>query len=177
MTNPLITSVISPYLKTAVSNDKSYINTKTFTILIADDDENACYLMSEALAEVPLAINLYVLQDGSELLDYLYRRGQYSDPTSSPRPNLILLDLNMPCLNGKEALAQIKSNSNLKHIPIVVITTSKREEDILDCYKLGANSFIVKPLTFKELVNVMKALCHYWFEIVTPPPHTDLSSV
>ncbi|WP_249070468.1 response regulator [Argonema antarcticum] len=138
--------------------------------MIANDDENACFLMEEALLEVPLAMNIYFVEDGEELLDYLYCRGQYASATKRyPRPDLILLDLNMPRLNGREALKEIKSDPKLGHIPIVVLTTSQQEKDIFNCYSLGANSFIVKPLTFKELVRVMTCLCRYWFEIVSLP--------
>lgn len=159
-------------LEIAFNKDKPYINTKKFTIVIANDDENACFLIEEALQEVPLATNLYFVEDGEELLDYLYCRGQYGDSTNLPRPDLILLDLNMPRLNGREALKQIKSDPNLGHIPIVVLTTSHQKEDIFNCYSLGANSFIVKPLTYKELVRVMTGLCRYWFEIVSLPSDT-----
>lgn len=102
-------------------------------------------------------------------MDYLYRRGKYLDPISSPRPGLILLDLNMPRKDGREALQEIKANAQLRHIPIVVLTTSKAEEDIYRSYDLGANSFITKPVTFAALVEVMKTIGKYWFEIVELP--------
>ncbi|MCL1465207.1 response regulator [Argonema galeatum] len=156
-------------LEIALNKDKAYINTKKFTMVIANDDENACFLIEEALQEVPLAMNIYFVEDGEELLDYLYCRGQYASPNLYPRPDLILLDLNMPRLNGREALKEIKSNPKWRHIPIVILTTSRQEKDIFNCYSLGANSFIVKPLTFKELVKVMTCLCRYWFEIVSLP--------
>lgn len=102
-------------------------------------------------------------------MDYLYRRGQYTEPKSSPRPGLILLDLNMPRKDGREALREIKTDPQLRHIPIVVLTTSKAEEDIYRSYDLGANSFITKPVTFSGLVEVMKTIGKYWFEIVELP--------
>ena len=139
------------------------------TILMADDDEDDCMLAREALVESRLANDLHFARDGEELMDYLYRRGKYLDPISSPRPGLILLDLNMPRKDGREALQEIKANAQLRHIPIVVLTTSKAEEDIYRSYDLGANSFITKPVTFAALVEVMKTIGKYWFEIVELP--------
>lgn len=140
------------------------------TILMADDDEDDCLLAQEALAESRLAFsNLHFVRDGEQLMDYLYQRGKYSNLHSSPRPGLILLDLNMPKKDGREALKQIKADANLRRIPIVVLTTSKAEEDIYRSYDLGANSFISKPVTFSGLVEVMRTLGKYWFEIVELP--------
>lgn len=126
-------------------------------------------LAREALTESRLANELYLVRDGEELMDYLYQRSQYADPSSSPRPGLILLDLNMPRKDGREALREIKSDSNLRQIPVVVLTTSKAEEDIYRSYDLGANSFITKPVTFASLVEVIKTIGKYWFEIVELP--------
>lgn len=141
----------------------------TVTILMADDDEDDCMLAREALAESRLANNLYLVRDGEELMDYLYQRGKYADLNLAPRPGLILLDLNMPKKDGREALREIKADPQLKHIPVVVLTTSKAEEDIYRSYELGANSYITKPVTFASLVEVMKTLGKYWFEIVELP--------
>lgn len=138
-------------------------------ILMADDDEDDCLLAQEALAGSQYANALQYVQDGEELLDYLYRRGKYIEVSSSPRPSLILLDLNMPKKDGREVLKEVKSDLNLRLIPIVVLTTSKAQEDIYRSYELGANSFITKPVTFESLVEVMKALEKYWFEIVELP--------
>jgi CheY-like chemotaxis protein len=136
---------------------------------MADDDEDDCMLAREALTESRLANDLYIVRDGEELMDYLYRRGQYANPNISPRPGLILLDLNMPKKDGREALREIKNNPELRRIPVVVLTTSKAEEDIYRSYDLGANSFIIKPVTFAALVEVMKTIGKYWFEIVELP--------
>ncbi|NEP57949.1 MAG: response regulator [Symploca sp. SIO2G7] len=136
---------------------------------MADDDPDDCMLAKEALAESRLANDLRFVKDGEELLDYLHHRGKYAQLGSSPRPGLILLDLNMPKKDGREALKEIKADPNLRYIPIVVLTTSKAEEDIHRSYDLGANSFIVKPVTFSSLVEVMKTLRKYWFEIVELP--------
>ncbi len=143
---------------------------KPITILLADDDADDRMLARDALAESRLANDLRFVEDGEELLDYLHRRGKYADPASSPRPGLVLLDLNMPRMDGREALREIKAEESLRHIPIVVLTTSKAEEDIYRTYNLGVNSFITKPVSFAGLVTVMKALGRYWFEIVELPP-------
>lgn len=141
----------------------------TVTILMADDNEDDCMLAREALAESRLTSVLHFVQDGEELMDYLYRRGKYAEESNSPRPGLILLDLNMPKKDGREALKEIKADPKLRQIPIVVLTTSKSEEDIYRSYDLGANSFITKPVTFASLVEVMKITVKYWFEIVELP--------
>jgi CheY-like chemotaxis protein len=138
-------------------------------ILLADDDEDDRMLAKDALQESRLANDLYTVADGEELLDYLHRRGRYADPACSPRPGLILLDLNMPRKDGREALKEIKADASLRQIPVVVMTTSKAEEDIYRTYDLGANSFITKPVMFESLVRVMKDLSTYWFEIVELP--------
>lgn len=142
---------------------------KPITILLADDDEDDRLMAREALEESKLANDLHTVPDGEELLDYLYRRDRYSDPANSPRPGLILLDLNMPRKDGREALKEIKADPELRQIPIVVLTTSKAEEDVFRTYDLGVNSFITKPVSFDGLVHVMKSLAHYWFTIVKLP--------
>ncbi len=144
-------------------------NRTSVVILMADDDEDDCMLAREALIESRLANALHCVKDGEELMDYLYQRGKYTQESTAPRPGLILLDLNMPKKDGREALIQIKSDSNLRQIPVVVLTTSKTEEDIYRSYDLGANSFITKPVTFASLVEVIKTLGKYWFEIVELP--------
>ena len=142
---------------------------RSITILMADDDPDDCMLAKEALEENRLANGLRFVGDGEELMEYLYRRDKYKEPAAAPRPGMILLDLNMPRKDGREALKEIKADPNLRHIPVVILTTSKAEEDILRTYDLGASSFITKPVTFESLVEVMKALAKYWFEIVELP--------
>ena len=139
------------------------------TILMADDDPEDVMLAEEALEEARLANHFYSVGDGEELLQYLRRQGKFSDPDSSPRPGLILLDLNMPRKNGLEALEEIKSDADLRRIPVVVLTTSRAEEDVYKSYDLGVNSFISKPVSFDGLVEAMKVLGRYWFEIVARP--------
>jgi CheY-like chemotaxis protein len=144
-------------------------STKPVTILMADDDQDDCLLVKDAFVESRLLNDLRFVEDGEELMDYLYHRGKYAEIDSSPRPGLVLLDLNMPRKDGREALEEIKSDSDLRSIPIVVLTTSKQEEDILRSYDVGANSYVTKPVTFKGLVDVMKTLGRYWLEIVELP--------
>ncbi len=139
-------------------------------VLVADDDPEDRMLIEDAFEESRLANPLEFVVDGEDLLDYLHRRNGYSDPSSSPRPGLILLDLNMPRKDGREALKEIKSDPDLRQIPIVVMTTSRAEEDVLRTYDLGVNSFITKPVTFEGLVEVVKMLGRYWFQIVELPP-------
>ena len=141
----------------------------SITILMADDDAGDRLLAKEALAEARLANDLHFVEDGEELLEYLCRREGYSGLNGSPRPGLILLDLNMPRKDGREALKEIKADPVLRRIPVLVLTTSKAEEDILRTYDLGANSFITKPVKFEGLVEVMKTLQKYWFDIVELP--------
>ena len=148
---------------------------RPITILMADDDEEDCLLTKEAWDENRLANDLRFVGDGEELMEYLQHRGKYSDPADSPAPGLILLDLNMPKKDGREALREIKASPELRRIPIVVLTTSKAEEDILRSYDLGASSYITKPVTFEELVKTVKHLEHYWFQVVELPAASPVS--
>jgi CheY-like chemotaxis protein len=139
------------------------------SILMADDDADDREMAREALAENHLANDIHFVEDGVQLMDYLKRRGKFANPPDSPRPGLILLDLNMPKKDGREALAEIKADPELQQIPIVVLTTSKQEEDIYRSYQLHANSYITKPVTFEALVQVVATLGKYWLEIVELP--------
>jgi len=145
------------------------------TILLADDDEEDQMLVKEALTESRLANELRFVGDGEELLDYLRRRGKYRTPALSPRPGLVLLDLNMPKKDGREALHEIKSDPELRRTPVVILTTSKAEEDVYRSYELGVNSYISKPVTFEGLVAIVKTLGAYWFEIVELPDRGEES--
>ena len=144
-------------------------NAKAVVILLADDDADDREMTRKALAKNHLANEVYEVVDGEELLDFLRHRGRYAPPALSPTPGLILLDLNMPKKDGREALAEIKADPALRRIPVVVMTTSKAEEDIFRMYDLGSNSFISKPITLTALVDVMIVLGQYWFQIVTLP--------
>ena len=145
-------------------------NPKSIVILVADDDAEDRMLVKEALEEGRLANNVHFVVDGEELMNYLRGKGKFADRAKYPPPGLVLLDLNMPKKDGREAMKEIKSDPILRVIPIVVLTTSKAEEDILRTYNLGVNSFITKPVTFSSLVDIMKTLGKYWFEIVELPP-------
>jgi two-component system response regulator len=138
------------------------------TILIADDDADDRMMIKEALEENNFSHDMRFVQDGEELLDYLHQRGKYLTEKVL-RPNLIILDLNMPKVDGREALSQIKSNVNLKRIPVIVLTTSRAEEDIIRTYDLGVNSFICKPVRYNDLVIVAREIGNYWFSTVALP--------
>jgi CheY-like chemotaxis protein len=142
---------------------------KSIVILMADDDADDRLLAKDALSECRLANDLHFVENGEELLDYLRGRGKFAKLADAPRPGLILLDLNMPKKDGREALREIKADPELRKIPVVVLTTSKADTDIGCIYELGANSFISKPVSFDSLVEVMKILGRYWFEIVELP--------
>ncbi|HLH18385.1 MAG TPA: response regulator [Bryobacteraceae bacterium] len=139
------------------------------TILYADDDAEDRMLVLEAFKESRLRNELHFVEDGEELMDYLHRRGAFAHLAGHPLPGLILLDLNMPRKDGREALEEIKRDPVLRAIPVVVLTTSKAEEDILRAYNLGVSSFVVKPVTFDSLVEVTRMLQRWWFEIVELP--------
>ncbi|MCE5245189.1 MAG: response regulator [Syntrophobacteraceae bacterium] len=145
------------------------VRSKPIVILMADDDQDDCMLVKDVFEELHLAGDLYFVDDGDKLLDFLHHRGAYTEGNSYPRPSLILLDLNMPRKDGREALREIKADRSLRSIPVVILTTSNEEEDICRSYKAGANSFITKPVTFEGLADVMKSLGKYWFEIVELP--------
>jgi CheY-like chemotaxis protein len=142
---------------------------KPIVILIAEDDAEDRMLVKDALDESRLANDLRFVENGEELLNYLLNKNKYENKTENPLPGLILLDLNMPKMDGREALREIKKHPQLKVIPIVVLTTSQAEEDVLRTYDLGVSSFITKPVTFASLVDIMRTLGKYWFEIVELP--------
>ena len=144
--------------------------TKPITILMADDDPDDRHLTQEAFAESRLANDLRFVEDGEELMDYLMRRGKYADPASSPRPAILLLDLNMPKKDGREAASEIKSDPALRHIPIVVLTTSTSEEDVMETYGAGVNSFVSKPATFDGMLALARELSNFWIETIDLPP-------
>jgi CheY-like chemotaxis protein len=142
---------------------------RTTTILIAEDDPDDRLLVKDAFEEIRLNTHLRFVEDGEDLMDYLCRRGRYRRQEPAPKPAIIFLDLNMPKKDGREALGEIKANSKLRAIPIVILTTSKEEEEIIRSYDLGANSYVIKPMTFKELARVVKDLARYWLKIVELP--------
>jgi two-component system response regulator len=139
---------------------------KSITILMADDDADDRLMTKEAFEASQLVNDLRFVEDGVQLMDYLYQRGAYSDPELAPKPGIILLDLNMPKKDGREVLAEIRNNPMFRCIRVIVMTTSKAEEDIYRTYNLGAASYITKPVTFEALVEVIRTLGKYWLEIV-----------
>ena len=140
---------------------------QSISILVADDDPDDRLLIADAFSEAYLANELRFVHDGEELLSYLPQRAPF---VGAPRPGMVLLDLNMPRKDGREALAEIKADSDLRNIPVVVLTTSRAEEDVLRAYDLGVAGFVVKPVSYVALVDLVKGLANYWFEIVELPP-------
>jgi CheY-like chemotaxis protein len=138
-------------------------------ILMADDDPDDRMMADQALKLHRLGNGLMFVEDGQELMDYLHRQGPYADAIRFPYPDLILLDLNMPRKDGREALRDIKADPKFRRLPVIVLTTSKTEEDILRSYDLGANTFITKPVTFQGLADAMRIISTYWFELVKLP--------
>lgn len=143
---------------------------RPITILMADDDADDRQLTREALEESRLANDLRFVEDGEQLMNYLRREGEFQSEEDAPRPGLVLLDLNMPRKDGRTALSEIKADPELRQIPVVILTTSKSDEDVYRTYDLGVNSYIVKPVTFEALVDILQTLEKYWFEIVELPP-------
>ena len=144
-------------------------------VLLADDDEDDRIMTADAFREARLVNELICVTDGEELMDYLYHRGKFAPPAAAPRPGLLLLDLNMPRKDGKEALREIKADPNLRSIAVVVLSTSETQDDIQRIYDLGAYSYVSKPVTFEGLVRAIKVIGTYWFKIVTLPDHKDAS--
>lgn len=139
-------------------------------LLVAEDDEDHFFLIREVLEKLGTAMTLRHVQDGEELMDYLFRRGKYAGPQKAPGPNLILLDLNMPRKNGREVLKEIKSDAKWRHIPVIVLTSSRALEDQKYCYEQGANCLILKPLGFNQWMNFAKTFARYWLEMAVLPP-------
>jgi len=139
------------------------------TILMADDDPDDRFLVGEALTEASVRTDFRTVEDGEKLMDYLRRKGKYADPELSPRPSLILLDLNMPRKDGREALKEIKADPDLRQIPIVVLSTSQAPEDIFGSYDLGANSFASKPGSYDGLHDLIETITTYWAGAVLLP--------
>ena len=146
---------------------------KPITILMADDDPDDRLLTADALKEARLINDIRFVENGEELLDYLRKQGKFAGSVDAPRPGLILLDLNMPRKDGRTVLKELKQDADLRTIPVVVLTTSKDDEDVYKSYDLGVNSYIVKPVTFEALVDILQTLEKYWFEIVELPPQRE----
>ena len=147
------------------------MNAEVKKILIVDDDHNDVELCITALAEKNLANEVVVAEDGVEALDYLYKRGRYSD-FDKGNPAVILLDIKMPRMNGIEVLKIIRSDPEFKLIPVIMVTSSREERDLVESYKLGANSYVVKPVDFIQFINAIKVLGQYWAVVNQPPSST-----
>jgi CheY-like chemotaxis protein len=147
------------------------INGRPAVILLAEDDPGDQELTRRALEEGAIRNELHIVTDGEAALDYLFRRGKYQNPATSPRPDLLLLDLNMPKVDGRQVLQHVRADTNLRRLAVVVLTTSQHEEDIIRTYELGANSYITKPMELRQFMQVIQALETYWFQIVVLPPH------
>jgi CheY-like chemotaxis protein len=143
---------------------------KPAIILLAEDDPGDQELTRRALEEAPFQNKPYIVGDGEEALDYLFRRGKYQNSFLSPRPDLLLLDLNMPKVNGRQVLECIRADAILRRLAVVVLTTSQRQEDIIQAYDLGANSYIIKPVELQPFMQVIQTLEAYWFRMVVLPP-------
>ena len=147
------------------------VDRQPIVILIADDDEEDQMLTRETFEDRRLANELRFVKNGEEVMQYLRRQGKFAEPWTSPRPGLILLDLNMPRKDGRECLAEIKSDVEFRDIPVFVLTTSRAEEDVHQTYELGGSSFISKPVTYESLLALVRTLSHYWFQTVRLPDH------
>lgn len=143
--------------------------TRRAVVLLAEDDAGDIELTRRSLERADVRVDVRVTRDGAETLEYLCRRGRYAEIEASPRPDLVLLDLNMPKVDGREVLRQIRAESMLRAMPVVVLTTSDREADILQSYGLGANSYITKPPEIAKFTHVLQSLAKYWLEIVVLP--------
>ncbi len=143
---------------------------RTAAILLVEDEAGDQELIRRALSSGNIKKELYVVKDGEDALDYLYRRGRYAEGKGFPLPDLILLDLNLPRLDGREFLARIKADPKLRRIPVVVLTTSRQDNDIAQCYDAGANSYVVKPASVEQIMKLVHALENYWFNVVELPP-------
>jgi CheY-like chemotaxis protein len=142
-------------------------------ILLVEDNPADQELIRRAMEKATIRKELRIVGDGEEALDYLFRRGKYQAPASSPRPDLLLLDLNLPRVNGYQVLEEIRADSKLRPMPVLVLTTSRQEKDIIRSYELGCNSFITKPVDLDQLARFVQAIEKYWFEIAVLPSKTE----
>ena len=141
------------------------------TILLVEDNPAEQNLTRRALSKGVMKCNLYTVSDGEEAMAYLLRQGKYEDPKTSPRPDVVLLDLNMPKLDGRQVLERMKSDPEINTIPVVVLTTSTHEQDVVRSYELGCNSFINKPVDVHVFLEALEQLGSYWLKLVVLPAH------
>jgi CheY-like chemotaxis protein len=150
---------------------------KPISILVADDDPDDRMMIEEAFVENRIANKIDFVEDGEQLMAYLHREGPYAELKDTPFPGIVLLDLNMPKKDGREALREMKADPELCRIPVIVLTTSIAEEDIVRTYGLGVSSFITKPVSFEGLVDAVRVICKYWIQIVALPPECSARRV
>ncbi|HEY9657839.1 MAG TPA: response regulator [Allocoleopsis sp.] len=143
------------------------LQAKLLTILLVEDSKSDAVLIQETLSDSKFLNELHLVRDGVEATDFLYQKGKY---VNAPRPDIILLDLNLPKKNGRELLAEIKADENLMTIPVVVLTTSSHEADVLRSYELRANCYLVKPVELDQFIEVVKSIEHFWLALVELPP-------
>ena len=149
------------------------VDVKPAVILLIEDDKGDQELTRRSLEKGKIKNDLFIVEDGEQALDYLFRRGKYSDPAVSPRPDLVLLDLNLPKIDGRKVLEEIRNCDKLKKLVVVIMTTSTQEEDIIRSYEMGVNSYITKPFDFQQFVKVVQEVGHYWFQVVVLPPKEE----
>jgi len=142
-------------------------------LVMVDDDEDDCLLVEAALYEALLKCDFRCVEDGLEMMDYLNNRGRFGELGAAPRPDIILLDLNMPRMNGLAVLQELKTNPRFRAIPVIILTTSREDEDVIACYDLGANTYITKQPSFEGLVAALKSFREYWLETATLPQRSD----
>ena len=141
---------------------------KPFVVLMAEDDEHDIVATRRAWKKHHIANPLYIVNDGEECLDFLYQRGKYSEPGAAPRPGILLLDIKMPKVDGLTVLKQIRENGELRHLPVIILTTSKAEEDRVRSYDLGANAYIVKPVGFENFSEAVRTISLFWQLVELP---------
>ncbi len=155
-------------MTTAIA-DAIQIEKKIFTILYAEDDEDDFFLLSDSLRKANFKCDLHRVRNGQEALDFLYHKNAFQDSLKHPRPNMVLLDLKMPIMDGNEALKRIRSDKEFSKIPVVVLTSSKATEDISKSYGYGANSYIQKPDWYEEMISLVNMIGRYWFQLIVLP--------
>lgn len=143
-------------------------------LVMVDDDEDDCLLVEAALHEANLKCDFFCVENGMEMMDYLNQRGRFENSGNAPRPDIVLLDLNLPRMSGLQVLEVIKTDQRFRAIPVIILTTSREEEDIESCYDMGANTYIIKEASFAGLVSAIKVVREYWLETVTLPPKGEL---
>jgi two-component system response regulator len=142
-------------------------------VLVVEDSPADQEILRRAFRSVDNGCDLRMILDGETALSYLHQTEPYTRPSSAPQPDLILLDLNLPNLTGREVLERIRANPRIRHIPVIILTTTQAQQEVLECYRLGANCFITKPSSFQDFVELVRVTCAYWFQFAMLPPHSS----